>query len=195
MKTIAAALALSAAMTAVLSMADASAIPMLLQTIQDPAARFTIRVPATWQVVTSSGDPVVEARSPVPVGQTPSTVDVIVRDMRAALSPESCVRQAETVMRYVIPSFKTLSESPKTIGGLPAYAHAYTWLTRGGEERRSLQVCVTIGQRAFVVIGTTGNTPDRVRHDMPTLTQIIETLHPNPVLPEPGVLAPASRNQ
>jgi len=195
MRTIAATLALAVVMAAVLARADANAIPTLQRTIQDPAFRFTISVPTTWQVVTSNRDPVVEARSPVPAGQTPSTVDVIVRDMRAALSPESCVRQAETVMRYVIPSFKTLSESPKTIGGLPAYSHAYTWLTRGGEERRSLQVCVTIGNRAFVVIGTTGNTPDQVRHDMPTLTHIIETLHPNPFSPEPDILGPASHNQ
>lgn len=195
MRTVAAALALAAAMTAVLSRADASIFPLVLRTVQDPEARFTIRVPVTWLVATSSRDPVVEARSPVPAGQTPSTVDVIVRDLPEALSPESCVRQAETVMRFLIPSFRTLSESPKMIGGLPAYSHAYTWVTRGGEERRSLQVCVTMGTRAFVVIGTTGNTPDRVRHDMPTLTHIIETLHPNPFTPEPGILGAGSRNQ
>jgi hypothetical protein len=195
MRTVAAALALATAMTVVLSSADANGIPPGLRTIQDPAARFTIRVPVTWEVATSSGDPVIEARSPVPAGQTPSTVDVIVRDMPALLTPESCVRQAETVMRYLIPSFTTLSESPKTIGGLPAYSHAYTWRTREGEERRSLQVCVTTGRRAFVVIGTTQNTPDRVRRDMPMLTHIIETLHPNPFTPDPGIRGSGSRNQ
>ena len=195
MRTVAAVLAVAAAMTAVLSTADANGIALILRTIQDPGARFTIRVPATWEVATSSKDPVVEARSPVAAGQTPSTVDVIVRDLPAVLSPESCVHQAETVMRYLIPSFKTLNQSPKTVGGFPAYSHSYTWRTRDGGDRRSLQVCVTIGHRAFVVIGTTDNTPDRVRHDMPTLAGIIDTLHPNPFTPEPGILDSDGRNQ
>ena len=195
MRTITTVLALAAAMTALLARPDASGWSMALRTIQDPGARFTIRVPATWEVRTSSGYLVVEAVAPVPAGgQTPSSVDVIVRDLPAAISSESCVHQAETVMRYVIPSFRTLDESPKTIGGLPGYSHAYTWRTRDGEERRSLQVCVTLGHRAFVVIGTTRNTPVRVRRDMPTLTRIIETLHPNPFVPEPG-LGAGSRNQ
>ncbi len=194
MRTATTILALVAAMAVVLARPDASGWSMVLRTVQDPRARFTIRVPATWEVHTSSGYVVVEAIAPVPAGQTPSSVDVIVRDLPAAISAESCVHQAETVMRYVIPSFKTLDESPKTIGGLPGYSHAYIWRTRDGEERRSLQVCVTLGHRAFIVIGTTGNTPVRVRRDMPTLTRIIETLHPNPFSPEPA-LGAGSHNQ
>lgn len=194
MRTVTTVLALAAAMAVLLARPDASGWSMVLRTVRDPGARFTIRVPATWEVHTSSGYVVIEAIAPVSAGQTPSSVDVIVRDLPAAISAESCVHQAETVMRYVIPSFRTLDESPKTIGGLPGYSHAYTWRTRDGEERRSLQVCVTLGNRAFVVIGTTGNTPVRVRRDMPTLTRIIETLHPNPFSPEPA-LGAGSHNQ
>ncbi|HEX4835334.1 MAG TPA: hypothetical protein VFW01_03265 [bacterium] len=194
MRTVTTVLALAAAMAVLLARPDASGWSMVLRTVRDPGARFTIRVPETWEVHTSSGYVVIEAIAPVSAGQTPSSVDVIVRDLPAAISAESCVHQAETVMRYVIPSFRTLDESPKTIGGLPGYSHAYTWRTRDGEERRSLQVCVTLGNRAFVVIGTTGNTPVRVRRDMPTLTRIIETLHPNPFSPEPA-LGAGSHNQ
>lgn len=194
MRTVTTVLALAAAMAVLLARPDASGWSMVLRTVRDPGARFTIRVPATWEVHTSSGYVVIEAIAPVSAGQTPSSVDVIVRDLPAAISAESCVHQAETLMRYVIPSFRTLDESPKTIGGLPGYSHAYTWRTRDGEERRSLQVCVTLGNRAFVVIGTTGNTPVRVRRDMPTLTRIIETLHPNPFSPEPA-LGAGSHNQ
>ncbi len=155
-----------------------------LRTVDDPKHRFTIAVPTTWHVQTSTGDPAVVASSPAPAGKLPDSVDVIVRDMPMQLTPEGCVKEAERVLVYVIHSYTTLGQGPETIGTLPAYTHAYAWHTKTGEARRSLQVCTTIGHRAFVMIGTTNDSPEAVRQTMPVLTRIIETFRPAAAQPE-----------
>jgi hypothetical protein len=70
---------------------------------------------------------------------------------------------------------------------LPAWSRAYTWTARNGEERRSIQTCVTVGRRAILAIGTTANRPARLRDDMPDLIRAIQS--PRPVAipsgPEP----------
>jgi|GEM_PF-990406 len=155
-----------------------------LRTVDDPKHRFTIAVPATWHVQTSTGDPAVVASSPAPAGKLPDSVDVIVRDMPMQLTPEGCVKEAGRVLVYAIHSYTTLSQGPETIGTLPAYTHTYAWHTKTGEARRSLQVCTTIGRRAFVMIGTTNDSPEAVRQTMPVLTRIIETFRPAAAQPE-----------
>jgi len=166
-----------------------------LRTVNDLRHRFTISVPATWHVETSTGDPAVDARSPAPARGAPDTVDVIVRDMPMSLSPQGCVLEAKSVLRYVIHSYTTVSEGPDTIARRPAYTHAYTWRTKTGEERRSLQVCVTVGHRAFMLIGTTDNTPTRVHEATPLLTHIIETFRPAAQQPEPDLPGPGISNR
>ncbi len=167
-----------------------------LRTVTDVENRFTISVPATWHVQTSTGDPAVEADAPAaPAGATPDSVNVIVRDMPVPLSPESCVQEAGRVLRYVLHAYTTVSQGPDKIGDRPAYAHAYIWRTKAGEERWSVMECVTEGRRAFVMIGTTQNSPDRVRKELPVLTTIIGTLRLAVVQPEAPKTGPKSNEK
>lgn len=160
--------------------------PWDLQPVQDNAGRFAISVPLTWRVNYPPKNPALSVKSPEPPGTSPDTVEVFVRDMMFALSPEGCAQQVAFVMRITIRQWTTLSEGPDSIGGLAAYSRAYTWHLTTGEGRRSIQTCVTLGRRVFVIIGTTMNTPDRVAQNLPEITRIIGTFRPGPTPPEPA---------
>ncbi len=149
--------------------------------VADPHDRFTISVPRTWQVRTSDGDPSVEAKSPAPTGALPDTLDVIARDFSTTLTAEECVQKAEWLMRLASVDFKTVEKRPGSLAGLNAFAHAYTWRTRSGADRRSYQVCVTVNRRVFVLIGSTANDPTYVRDRLPVLQRMIETFRPKAV--------------
>lgn len=174
-----------AVISAALAVAAALASPIVggaqsdaLRLVHDPRHRFTIDIPVTWEVRTSTGDPAVEAKSPAPLGELSDTLIVIVRDLLLSITPQTCVRQARQVMRIMGTDFKTVDEHPDELGGLHAYIHAYTWRTRAGVDRRSYQVCATLSRRAFVLIGTTTNIPERVRERMSALERIVSTFRP-----------------
>ncbi|MHB8732310.1 MAG: DcrB/PsbP domain-containing protein [bacterium] len=157
------------------------------RTVRDLDNRFTIAVPAAWKVTTSRGDPALSAVAPPTDGGLPASLVVIVRDLPLAITPETCVYEAQYVMRRAIQRYTSVAVGPDHIGALPAWSHAYIWTARTGEERRSVQVCVTVGRRAILAIGTTSNRPARLRDDMPALTRAIQSLQPaaNPSEPEP----------
>lgn len=163
--------------------AAATAAPLISRLVRDPENRFTISVPAGWDVHTSASAraPAVTAQSPAASGQLPDSVDVITRDLPVALSPQGCADQATLVMRYVIHRWTTVHEGPATMAGLPAYSRVYTWQTSTGQDRRSVQTCVTLERRAFVIVGTTANTQAGAQQALPQLEQIMATFRPNTV--------------
>lgn len=164
-----------------LSVAGSGAVGALdLQPVRDGDGRFTIAVPSTWKIDQSLKDRALSAKSPEPPGMAPDTVEVFVKDMMVPLSPKACAAQVAWVMRMTIHEWTTLSEGPDSIGGLPAYSRAYIWRLKNGEERRSIQACVPVGRRMFVIIGTTRNTPDRIAETFPELSRIIATFRPGP---------------
>jgi hypothetical protein len=167
-----------------------SAPPQVL--VKDPENRFTIMVPANWAVKTSTSSraPAVAAKSPVAGSQLPDSVDVITQDLPTPINAQECGDKMAQVMRFTIHRWSTLHEGAATFLGMPAYSRAYTWRTNGGQERRSDQTCVTMGRRAFVMIGTTAN-DQRAAQELPQLQRIIATFHPNmgtlPPTDHPGV--------
>ncbi|HEV2440622.1 MAG TPA: hypothetical protein VGX97_11230 [bacterium] len=148
------------------------------RTVRDIDNRFTVMVPAAWKVTTSHGDPALTAVSPPADGGLPASLVIIVRDLPVAISPETCVYQAQYVTRRAIQRYASLDAGPEHVGPLPAWSHAYVWTSRTGEERRSIQICVTVGRRAILAIGTTGNRAARVRDDMPELIRSIQSIRP-----------------
>jgi hypothetical protein len=149
-----------------------------LQSVRDGHGRFTISLPTTWQIDQSRQDRALSAKSGGSQDTPPDTVEVFIRDMPFPVSPEACAGQVAWAMRMTIHQWTTLSEGPDSIGGLPAYSRIYTWHLKSGEEHRSLQTCVPVGRRVFVIIGTTMNTPDRVAQSFPELTRMIGTFRP-----------------
>lgn len=177
----------AAAPPAVPVASPAAASPQVV--VKDPENRFTIMVPASWAVHTSTSSraPAVSAKAPAPSGQLPDSVDVITQDLPTALNPADCGDKMAQVMRFTIHRWTTLREGVVTFAGMPAYSRAYTWRTSTGQDRRSEQTCVTIGRRAFVVVGTTANDQRGVQQELPQLQRIIGTFHPNTTnLPSSG---------
>jgi len=149
-----------------------------LRPVGDPQHRFTISIPVTWHVRTSNGDPAVSALSPAPAGEMPDSLEVITRDLLSPISPEACVDTVERLMRFWIHNFTTLEKGPDEIAGLQAYSHSYAWHTQAGVSRQSHQVCVTLGRRAFVLIGSTTNTPEHIAEHLSAIERIMETFRP-----------------
>ena len=162
--------------------------------VKDPENRFTIMVPASWAVQTSTSAraAAVSAKSLAPNGHLPTTVDVITHDLPTPLDAQQCADKVAQIMRFTIHNWTTLHEGVTTLAGLPGYSRAYTWHTSTGQERRSDQTCVTMGRRAFVVIGTTANDPRSVQQALSQLQRIIATFHPN-ATNLPPIDHPASR--
>jgi hypothetical protein len=162
--------------------------PSALQRVEDREGRFVISLPMTWRVEQSRRDlPALSALSPEPPEAPPDSVEVFVRDMSLPLSPQACAQQVTIAMRMTIHEWTTLSEGPDAIGGLAAYSRVYTWHQKDGAERRSLQTCVPLGRRVFVIIGTTINSPSHVAQNLPELARIIVTFRPGsaPLPPDP----------
>ena len=167
--------------------------PEELHPVSDSRGRFTISVPSGWRVVQSGRDlPALSAFSPDSPETPPDSIEVYLRDMSAPLSPEECARQVALAMRMSIGHWTTLSEGPDTLSGLAAYSRTYVWHNKTGAERRSIQTCVPVGRRIFVIIGTTMNSDDSVAQNFPELTRIMGTFQPGsaapaaPVMPQIG---------
>ena len=171
-----------------------AAQPAALRIVQDPGNRFTIGIPDDWIVETSPRDRALTARSPATPGQLSNTIDVITRDLLRAITPENCAWQAAQVMRFTIHHWTTLEEGPGTLAGFRAYSRQYTWRTGTGQERRSIQTCVTPGRRAFVIVGTTNNSPKGILRDLPELERIISTFRPN-LSTDPGAGGSSDRER
>ncbi len=110
-------------------------------------------------------------------------------DLPLPITPPTCSQRVAFAMWVTIHEWTTLFEGPDMIDGLAAYSRVYTWHLRNGGERRSLQTCVPLGRRVFVIIGTTQNTPNRVAKVFPALDQILRTFRPGPA-PVPAAPEP-----
>jgi len=181
----AAAALLAAALAGVLWPAvPGAAQPLGPQSVEDLQGRFTISVPPAWEVERSKRDPAVSAKSPAPNGALADTVNVFVRDLGFPISAQECAYLVKRVMRFTIHRWTTLREGPDNLAGLPAYSHLYVWTTQAGWERRSMETCVMMGRRAFVLIGTIDNGSSHADHDLADVTRIMGTFHPLTGAPE-----------
>jgi len=156
--------------------ASAAAIPM--RTVHDSKHAITITLPTTWATQSPSGSAALKAIAPSSGPGLPDTVEAVVHLVPAsATTPMACENEAAWVTQHfahITPV--TLSKSPVTIGGVPAYSWTYTWKASTGESRWSQQVCILRQQTAYVVTGTTSNTPAARVARGPTLVQILDSL-------------------
>jgi len=152
---------------------------LTLKTVRDPQNRFTIDVPASWNVTIQSKNPSVEAKSPAAKPSLPDSLDVTVYDWKVPISAQDCISESDLVLRYAIHTWTTVKEGPTTIGGQPAYSRVYNWKASNGEPRQSVETCVTHGSRVYVAVGTTDNTAAKINTTMPVLQRAIATLQPN----------------
>ena len=169
------------AIAVVAALATAGAVTaqnLSLKLVRDPQNRFTIDVPASWNVTTQAKNPTVQAKSPAPSATLSDSLNVTVYDWKTPLSAQACISESDIVLRYAIHTWTTVTQGPVTIAGHPGYSRVYNWKA-GNEPRQSVETCVTHGNRVYVAVGTTDNTPAKVNATMPVLQHAIATLQPN----------------
>jgi len=171
-------LAIGATIAAVATAGPVTAQNVDLKPIRDPQNRFTINVPASWNVTIQTKNPTVQAKSAVPKATLPDSLDVTVYDWTKAISAQDCIAESDLVLRFAIHTWTTVRQGPETIGGQPAYSRVYNWRA-GSEPRQSVETCITHGNRVYVAVGTTDNTTAKVNSTMPLLQRSIATLEPN----------------
>lgn len=183
----------------------AAAVPVTaqdvsLKAVKDPQNRFTIGVPASWNVTTQSKNPAVEAKSPAPAAAgkaalLPDSLDVTVYDWKVPITAQACISESDLVLRYAIHTWTTVKQGPTTIGGQPAYSRIYNWKASNGEPRQSIEACVSHGNRVWVAVGTTDNTPAGASTTMPLLERAVASLQPNVTnIPAPNMHGTAGKN-
>jgi hypothetical protein len=142
--------------------------------LADAAGRFTIEVPADWEVMsTADSTPAVVARD-VEADVFHTNVNVVVMKRTKGSGPEEYADSGGG-LRKILKGYTLIQEGPATVAGRPAYYRYYTWQMNEGPDVYQVQVYFTSASYAFVVTGTTKNDPDHVRRDLPLLARIIES--------------------
>jgi hypothetical protein len=177
-----------AAIFAVLSLAAAaaSAAPparaagTAFRRVADPAGRFTIGVPADWQVMRNAdASPAVIAVA-IRADDFHTNINVVVQRNVGRASPEAYGEAAGRGLAAVFKGYTPVQEGPARVAGRPAFYRYFTWEMNDGSPIYQVQVYFTSAAFAFAVTGTTKNDPDHVRRDVPLLAQIIETFRVSP---------------
>ena len=149
-----------------------------MRTVHDSKNQIAIAVPATWRVQSPNGNAALTATAPVSGAALPDSANVVVHDAPIGMNtPQACENEAAWVTQHfahITPT--TVAKTPVTVGGKPAYAWTYTWTASTGEQRWSQQVCVLQQGTAFVVTGTTDDTPAARTSRGSVLTRIIASL-------------------
>ncbi len=160
--------------------AQSAAPPAGGQTVRDPGGRFSITVPAGWEVETNaSGSPSMIAAAPSAPGEFRININVVVQALKAPLSPEALAQAAEAGLRVLFHEFTVVQQGPAQIGGRPAFYRYYTWRTNTGVSVYQVQVYFTAARTGFAITGSTLNDPARLRTDLPLIAQIIDSFRVN----------------
>ena len=151
----------------------------IMQAASDPNGRFKISFPADWQVVkTKSGSSTVIGFRPAPPRQFRANVNVVVEEIPESISAATYAQLAKPKMDAVFNDFTVLKEGPATIARRQAYYRYYTWRPKDQAVLYQVQAYFTVARMAYILTGTTMNNPDRVRRDVPIMSQIFETFAP-----------------
>jgi hypothetical protein len=154
-----------------------------VRSVGDAKGQFTIDFPADWHVVKpESGSIAVMGVAPVmarsnPVSN-PASVNVVVEGLPRAMSPETYAAVSERMLRAVFHDYTPIQQGTATLAGQRAYYRYYTWQANTGQILYQVQVYFTVGQKGFVVTGSTLNDPDHTRVYLPIIAQIIDTFRP-----------------
>jgi hypothetical protein len=153
-----------------------AAWPAALQLAADPNGRFTIKFPPDWQVIkTQKGPSTVVGLGPALPGQPQVNVNVVVENLAAPVSPATYAELVRPKMAQAFDDFTVLDEGLATIARRQAYYRYYTWRRDSETVLYQVQTYITLGRSAFVLTGTTINTPVRIRRDVPIIGKIFET--------------------
>ncbi len=155
---------------------EAQPAPGSLRDVRDPGERFSIGVPAGWEVQTNAGgSPAVILGAPATAREFRLNVNVVTQTLPTPLSPEAFGKGSEGRLRPLFRAYTRVQEGPAEIGGRAAYYRYFIAESAAGDPVYVVQVYFTAGRTAFVVTGSTANDPDRLRTDLPVIARIIDS--------------------
>lgn len=157
----------------------AGAQPTAMKLIQDPDGRFTINLPADWEVQTHPGEPgapVLEANAPGKAHSFPN-VNIVIDDH--PFPPAEWARVAGPALRASFRDFTVIQEGPTQIGGYAAYYRYFTWRAGTGEFLLyQVQVYLTTPKNGFIIAGAVASDPASLQAELPVIVQILNSLQP-----------------
>ncbi len=149
-----------------------------MQYVADVKGRLSIGFPAGWKVATPSGDTPAVQGVDAQSGPPYLNVNVVIEPLSHPVSPAEYARMSKPIMAAVFHEFTVLQEGPARIARRESYYRYYTWRSNTGSPLYQVQAYFTVGRQGFVLTGTTLNDPNRIRKDVPVISQIFETFAP-----------------
>jgi hypothetical protein len=163
----------------VANLVPAGAQSPAVQSVGDAKGQFTIDFPADWHVVRpESGLIAVLGVAPAQEGSNPASVNVLVERLPRAMSPQTYAALSERLLRTVFHDYTPVQQGTAILAGQSAYYRYYTWQANTGQTLYQVQVYFTVGQKGFVVTGSTLNDPEHTRRYFPIIVQVIDTFRP-----------------
>jgi hypothetical protein len=166
----------AAAVAGLASVTPGQSAGQTLRDAADPQGRYTISVPADWDVrtVPYQGDIMLAALGPADADGIRPTLTVYVVPQRQSMSSEGVAKSAEAELQR-LPDYAPVGQGPTTVDGLPAYYRDFT-RTRAGRSFYQMQVYVARGLSVYVISCSILNNPELIERDSPLIRKITRTL-------------------
>lgn len=163
------------------------------QTVTDPNGRYTIRFPASWEVVSLNAKPVageiarqlgknffsmLVAIDPGASAAAPTVLMVMGMELPTAISPRTFGLMTQESMGEEFKAFSVVREGTATIAKRPAFYRYFTMQDRDGEDYYGVMAFFTINKTGYVIFGFTENNPATVRQSFGEVSRILETFRP-----------------
>ncbi len=191
MRTRLASSVLCALLVAVFS-APVNAEPQM-QTVADPNGRYTLRFPASWEVVSMNAKPVageivrqlgkdffsmLMAIDPGAPSAAPTMLMVMGMELPTAISPRTFGLMTQESMSDKFKAFTIVQEGTATIAKRPAFYRYFTMQDPDGDEYYGVMAFFTVGKTGYIIFGFTENNPVTVRKSFGDVSRILETFRP-----------------
>ncbi len=163
-----------------------------MQTVDDPSGHYTIRFPASWEVVSMNATPLagqivsqlgknflsmLMAIDPGQSTDTPTVLLVMGIPLETTISPRTFGMVTGESMEDKIDRYALVKEGTATIANRPAFYRYFT-MQEKGETLYSVIVYFTVGKTGYMIFGATPNQPETVRKSFGDISRILETFRP-----------------
>ena len=145
-----------------------------------PQLGFSLSYPKNWaptQGVTGIAFMTV-GPNPAGVADLRLSVNVTMEQLPPNTTVEEYDAQNESGMGLLFQGYRRLRVDRTKIGSVPALLRYYTWKRNDGIELYQMQLVAVVGNRGYVVTGTTASTSKRLMDEAKLLVSILLTFRP-----------------
>jgi len=164
-----------------------------MRTVTDPNGHYTIRFPASWEVVSMNAKPVageivkqlgkdffsmLMAIDPGEQSAAPTMLMVMGMELPTAISPRTFGLMTQEGMGERFKVFTLVQEGTATIAKRPAFYRYFVMQDKDGVEYYGLMAFFTVGKTGYIIFGFTENDPATIRKSFGDISRILETFRP-----------------